>query len=171
MDLDTDLLDLLWIAREGLEAPLPDDWKPWKTPKSTLASQHWRQRLGPPLRRELPERLVDLAAQGHSAFAKSVPRRSSIVDVAVRQQGYLEKASSGAFSGSTSRFVAAGHYLKYYESSERCGPNESVVLRWSPMAPLWWSVVAMPRRQLEVLPCWASRGTRVVASHALDSDR
>lgn len=21
--------DLLWIAREGLKAPLPDSWKPW----------------------------------------------------------------------------------------------------------------------------------------------
>jgi broad specificity phosphatase PhoE len=31
MDLDTDQ-DLLWIAREGLKAPLPDDWKPCKTP-------------------------------------------------------------------------------------------------------------------------------------------
>ncbi|CAM9225286.1 unnamed protein product, partial [Discosporangium mesarthrocarpum] len=30
MDLDKDL-DLFWIAKEGLKAPLPDDWKPCKT--------------------------------------------------------------------------------------------------------------------------------------------
>jgi hypothetical protein len=65
--------------------------------------------------------------KGSSAFAKSVPRRSSIVDAEVRQQGYLDKASSGAFRQHQSRyFVAAGHYLKYYESSERCGPDDDV---------------------------------------------
>jgi hypothetical protein len=65
--------------------------------------------------------------KGSSAFAKSVPRRSSIVDAEVRQQGYLDKASSGAFRQHQSRyFVAAGHYLKYYESSERCGPDDAV---------------------------------------------
>ena len=30
MDLDKDR-DLFWIAKEGLKAPLPDDWKPCKT--------------------------------------------------------------------------------------------------------------------------------------------
>ena len=30
MDLDNDK-DLLWIAREGLKAPLPEHWKPCKT--------------------------------------------------------------------------------------------------------------------------------------------
>jgi len=68
-----------------------------------------------------------LRRKGSSAFAKSVPRRSSIVDAEVRQQGYLDKASSGAFRQHQSRyFVAAGHYLKYYESSERCGPDDDV---------------------------------------------
>ncbi|ORZ40410.1 hypothetical protein BCR44DRAFT_1386408 [Catenaria anguillulae PL171] len=28
MNLEEDA-DLLWIAREGLKAPLPDAWKPW----------------------------------------------------------------------------------------------------------------------------------------------
>jgi hypothetical protein len=28
IDIDTDK-DLLWIAREGLKAPLPAGWKPW----------------------------------------------------------------------------------------------------------------------------------------------
>jgi len=56
-----------------------------------------------------------------------VPRRSSIVDAAVRQAGFLDKASSGPFKKHQSRyFVAAGHYLKYYESSERCGPDDDV---------------------------------------------
>jgi centrosomal protein CEP164 len=30
MDLDTEQ-DLFWIAREGLKAPLPENWKPCKT--------------------------------------------------------------------------------------------------------------------------------------------
>jgi hypothetical protein len=56
-----------------------------------------------------------------------VPRRSSILDAEVLQHGYLDKASSGAFRQHQSRyFVAAGHYLKYYESSERCGSDDGV---------------------------------------------
>ncbi len=30
MDLDKDK-DLIWIAREGLKSPLPENWKPCKT--------------------------------------------------------------------------------------------------------------------------------------------
>lgn len=30
MDLDEDR-DLFWIAKEGLKAPLPENWKPCKT--------------------------------------------------------------------------------------------------------------------------------------------
>ena len=48
-----------------------------------------------------------------------------MVDAEVRQQGYLGKVSSGAFKRQQSRyFVAVGHYLKYYESSEQCGAGE-----------------------------------------------
>ena len=28
--------DLLWIAREGINAPLPDNWKPWYTSTSII---------------------------------------------------------------------------------------------------------------------------------------
>lgn len=28
--------DLLWIAREGLKAPLPKDWKPCQTPEGEI---------------------------------------------------------------------------------------------------------------------------------------
>ena len=31
MDLEKEK-DLMWIAREGLKAPLPDNWKPCKAP-------------------------------------------------------------------------------------------------------------------------------------------
>ena len=31
MDLETEK-DLMWIAREGLKAPLPEHWKPCKAP-------------------------------------------------------------------------------------------------------------------------------------------
>lgn len=30
MDVDKDK-DLMWVAKEGLKAPLPKDWKPCKT--------------------------------------------------------------------------------------------------------------------------------------------
>jgi centrosomal protein CEP164 len=32
----TDDADLLWIAREGLKAPLPKDWKPCQTPEGEI---------------------------------------------------------------------------------------------------------------------------------------
>jgi hypothetical protein len=35
MDCDVDS-DLLWIAREGIKAPLPDDWKPCKSSNGSV---------------------------------------------------------------------------------------------------------------------------------------
>lgn len=35
MDLEQDA-DLVWIAKEGLKAPLPAEWKPCKTPQDEI---------------------------------------------------------------------------------------------------------------------------------------
>jgi centrosomal protein CEP164 len=35
MDCDEDP-DLLWIAKEGIKAPLPDDWKPCKSSSGSV---------------------------------------------------------------------------------------------------------------------------------------
>eukprot|EP00197_Chlamydomonas_leiostraca_P012415 CAMPEP_0202877334 /NCGR_PEP_ID=MMETSP1391-20130828/30497_1 /ASSEMBLY_ACC=CAM_ASM_000867 /TAXON_ID=1034604 /ORGANISM="Chlamydomonas leiostraca, Strain SAG 11-49" /LENGTH=96 /DNA_ID=CAMNT_0049559353 /DNA_START=141 /DNA_END=427 /DNA_ORIENTATION=+ len=35
MDADKEK-DLMWIAREGLKAPLPENWKPCKTPTGDI---------------------------------------------------------------------------------------------------------------------------------------
>ena len=29
IDVENEREDLMWIAREGISAPLPNDWKPW----------------------------------------------------------------------------------------------------------------------------------------------
>lgn len=37
MDLEIDK-DLFWIAREGLKAPLPENWKPCKTSEEEVCN-------------------------------------------------------------------------------------------------------------------------------------
>lgn len=44
MDIEADA-DLLWIAKEGLKAPLPSEWKPCKTPQDEICSSLWIYRF------------------------------------------------------------------------------------------------------------------------------
>ena len=48
MDVDADR-DLLYIAREGLKAPLPGDWKPCKTTDTEEVSDNATLPQVPPL--------------------------------------------------------------------------------------------------------------------------
>ena len=36
----------MWIAKEGLKAPLPKDWKPCKTPQGDIYYFNFRQDTG-----------------------------------------------------------------------------------------------------------------------------
>lgn len=44
MDPDADR-ELLWIAREGLKAPLPEPWKPYKTDEGEIYYYNWKDQV------------------------------------------------------------------------------------------------------------------------------
>eukprot|EP00958_Prasinococcus_capsulatus_P025293 scaffold4200_cov361-Prasinococcus_capsulatus_cf.AAC.3 len=52
--------DLLWIARDGLRAPLPQEWKPWYEPP--ILDRASKSPSGPPARGNSPTVLTNATA-------------------------------------------------------------------------------------------------------------
>jgi hypothetical protein len=101
LDMEKDK-DLLWIAREGLKAPLPEPWKPCKTDDGSSKVYYFNFNTGASIW-EHPcdikyKKLFEEEKAKRDAAATSAPANSKLEEVSVATTP-KDKVNSGAVSG------------------------------------------------------------------------